>query len=116
MSSFGVSVPLFDPWQQKELMLAQLRVSRARTEAGQDKALKASSALHDKFLASNAAALAKEALAKKKLLEAEAQKEKALLEAKMMLELVARFSKEEEEDREEDLEYWWNQMEHVSCL
>jgi hypothetical protein len=55
--SFG---GLFDPWQQKELMLAQLRVSRARTEAGQDKALQASSALHDKFLASNAAAAAKE--------------------------------------------------------
>jgi hypothetical protein len=108
-----VGVSLFDPWQQKELMLAQLRVSRARTEAGQDKALKASSALHDKFLASNAAALAKEAQAKKKLLEAEA---KALLEAKMMVELVARFSKEEDEDSEKDLEYWWNQMEHISCL
>jgi nickel-dependent lactate racemase len=66
-----------------------LNSGRARTEAGQDKALK------DKFLASNAAALAKEAQAKKKLLEAEAQKEKALLEAKMMVELVARFSKEE---------------------
>lgn len=77
--SFG---GLFDPWQQKELMLAQLRVSRARTEAGQDKALQASSALHDKFLASNAAAAAKDreargALAMKVFIDAKKEVEDA---------------------------------------
>lgn len=61
-SVVGVSFGgLFDPCQQKDLMLAEFnKVSRARTVAGQDKALEASSALHDQLLLENALAEAKE--------------------------------------------------------
>jgi len=83
--SFG---GLFDPWQQKELMLAQLKVSRARTVAGQDKALEVSSALHDQFLLQNAAAEAKEREAR------DALAMKVFVDAKKAVEDARRVARE----------------------
>jgi hypothetical protein len=149
-----VGVSFYDPWHQKELMLAEFnKVSRARTVAGQDKALE------DQFFLENATAEAKErkardALAMKVFVDAkkavedarqvareamvqakigegyaqalvkEALKAEADLqtkvreEAKLHRDFLAQFSIEdfEEEEGEEDLEYWWNQMEHGNCL
>ena len=97
-SVVGVSFGgLFDPWQQKELMLAQLRVSRARTVAGQDKALEASSALHDQFLLENAAAEAKEREARD---ARDALAMKVFIDAKKAVEDARQVAKEAREAAE----------------
>jgi hypothetical protein len=132
-SVVGVSFGgLFDPWQQKELMLAQFKVSRARTVAGQDKALKASSALHDKFLLENAAkeceakALAR-ALVRAEKREALAKELESLATARQALvDEVQRVVEAEthkrallvaiDEEEEKDLDYWWSQLEKDNCL
>jgi len=135
-SIVGVSFGgLFDPWQQKELMLAQLKVDRARTVAGQDKALKASSALHDQFLLENAKAEAeeREALAMARAL-VRAEKRKALakeldalaMARKALADEVQRLVNAEmdkralletiDEEEDEDLDYWWSQLEKGNCL
>jgi hypothetical protein len=135
-SVVGVSFGgLFDPWQQKELMLAQLKVNQARTLAGQDKALQDSSALHDKFLLDNAKAEAKEreALATARSL-ARTEKRQALAKELESLAMVRQALVDEvqrvveaethkrallmsiDEDEDGDLDYWWSQLEKDNCL
>lgn len=101
--------PSFDPWQQKELVLAQLKISRARTEKGQEKAVKKASVLHHTFLAANEKAASEDFLKRTLLLH------QAFLASKEDAEIADAIA-QVEQFKEDDMKYWWNQMEESSWL